>query len=107
MLKINLEIQGTSSLQGVPKRNQDTAIGHIIVELLYRLRIQFFSVEFNYEAIFQGYKKHNVAQNCGVHNLAAVDSNTCTNEITLFFFEMRMSYLRRGFRRNYSFGPDS
>ena len=42
MLKINLEIQGTSSLQGVPKRLQDTAIGHIIVELLYHLRICFF-----------------------------------------------------------------
>jgi hypothetical protein len=82
MLKINLEIQGTSSLQGVSKQNQDTAIGHIIIELLYQLRVCFFSIEFNYEEIFQGYKEHNVAQKDGVHNLAAVDSNTCTNEIT-------------------------
>jgi hypothetical protein len=82
--KINLEIQGTSSLQGVPKQNQDTAIGRIIVELLYQRRVSFFSVQFNYEAIFQGYKKHNVAQTYGVHNLAAVDSFTGIIDITRY-----------------------
>ena len=45
MLKIILEIEGTSSLQGVPNQNQDTAIGHIIRELLYHSRMFFFSLE--------------------------------------------------------------
>ena len=67
----------------------------------------FFCVEFNYKEIFQGYKKYNVSQKYGVHNLAAVDSSTCTTAMTCSFSEIRMSSLRRSFPRNYSFGPES